>query len=216
MAIVFVLVALLVLAVLVTGNWYLWRRLFRDTTRAPGAVRRVGAVVIAGGWAVTFAAFFATRSGAPFWLKQVLAWPGYLWLALCLYLLLAVLVGEAARPVLRRVPERRARRTATTTPDQEPTPIPAGATAAAVSPFATATATAAPGTSQPADADAPRRPVARPPRPPPTPPTSPPPRRPPPAPPGGCSSPGWSPGPPPRRPSERSGTERTAWCADRR
>ncbi|GAB2777845.1 metallophosphoesterase [Streptomyces chlorus] len=144
MVIVFVLVALLVLSVLVTGNWYLWRRLFRDTTRAPGAVRRVGVGVIAGGWAVTFTAFFATRSGAPFWLKQVLAWPGYLWLALCLYLFLAVLVGEAVRPVLRRVLERRARRTATP-PSQEPTPIPAAATAAA----------AAPGTSQPADADAP-------------------------------------------------------------
>ncbi|GAB2466304.1 metallophosphoesterase [Streptomyces incanus] len=144
MVIVFVLVALLVLSVLVTGNWYLWRRLFRDTTRAPGAVRRVGAVVIAGGWAVTFAAFFATRSDAPFWLKQVLAWPGYLWLALCLYLVLAVLAGEAVRPVLRRVLERRARRTATP-PSQEPTPIPVGATAAA----------AARGTSQPADADAP-------------------------------------------------------------
>ncbi|MFD5660504.1 metallophosphoesterase [Streptomyces hirsutus] len=153
MVIVFVLVALLVLSVLVTGNWYLWRRLFRDTTRAPGAVRRVGVAVIAGGWALTFAAFFATRSGLPFWLKQVLAWPGYLWLALCLYLLLAVLVGEAVRPVLRRVLERRARRTETLS-DQEPVPIPAGATAAATAATA-ATVPAAPGTSQPTDADAP-------------------------------------------------------------
>ncbi|MFE9920325.1 metallophosphoesterase [Streptomyces sp. NPDC005774] len=155
MVIVFVLVALLVLSVLVTGNWYLWRRLFRDTTRAPGAVRRVGAVVIVGGWALTFAAFFATRSGAPFWLKQVLAWPGYLWLALCLYLLLAVLVGEAVRPVLRRVLERRAQRTATP-PSQEPTPtpIPAGAAAVAPAPPAEPAAPPAPGTSQPTDADA--------------------------------------------------------------
>ncbi|MFD0223507.1 metallophosphoesterase [Streptomyces hirsutus] len=150
MVIVFVLVALLVLSVLVTGNWYLWRRLFRDTTRAPGAVRRVGVVVIAGGWALTFAAFFATRSGLPFWLKQLLAWPGYLWLALCLYLLLAVLAGEAVRPVLRRVLERRARRTETPS-DQEPVPIPAGATAAATA----TTVPAAPGTSRPTDADAP-------------------------------------------------------------
>ncbi|MFD3736128.1 metallophosphoesterase [Streptomyces sp. NPDC058632] len=154
MAIAFVLIVLLVLSVLVAGNWYLWRRLFRDTTRAPGAVRSIGVVVIAGGWALTFAAFFATRSGAPFWLKQVLAWPGYLWLALCLYLLLAVLVGEAVRPVLRRALERRARRTAAAPPSQEPTPIPAGATAGAAAPAASVTVAPAPGTSQPADADA--------------------------------------------------------------
>lgn len=109
MAIVFVLIALLVLAVLVTGNWYVWRRLFRDTTRGPGAVRRAGAAVIAGGWAVTVGALVAERAGAPFWLQQVLAWPGFLWLALSLYLLLALLAGELVRPVLRRVLERRAR-----------------------------------------------------------------------------------------------------------
>ncbi|MEF9905921.1 metallophosphoesterase [Streptomyces sp. P9-A2] len=151
MVIVFVLVALLVLSVLVTGSWYLWRRLFRDTTRAPGAVRRVGVAVIAGGWALTFAAFFATRSGVPFWLKQVLAWPGYLWLALCLYLFLAVLVGEAVRPVLRRVLEHRARSTATP-PSQEPAPIPEGAAAAAPT---APSGPPAPGASQPTDADAP-------------------------------------------------------------
>ncbi|OKK10638.1 metallophosphoesterase [Streptomyces sp. CB02400] len=109
MVIVFVLIALLVVAVLVTGNWYVWRRLFRDTTEGPGAVRRAGAVVIAGGWALTVGALVAERAGAPFWLQQVLAWPGFLWLALALYLLLAVLAGELVRPVLRRILERRAR-----------------------------------------------------------------------------------------------------------
>ncbi|WP_406725901.1 metallophosphoesterase [Streptomyces sp. GD-15H] len=130
MPIVLVLIALLVLAVLVTGNWYVWRRLFRDTTRGPGAVRRLGVLVIAGGWAVTFAASFTARGGAPFWLHQVLAWPGFLWLALCLYLLLGVLAGEVVRPVLRLVLERRAARR-TAPPREEPTPIPAGAMAAA-------------------------------------------------------------------------------------
>ncbi|WP_431986012.1 metallophosphoesterase [Streptomyces griseoflavus] len=119
--VVFVLVALLVLAVLVTGNWYVWRRLFRDTTRGPGAVRRAGAVLIAGGWALTFGAFAVSRSGAPFWLQQVLAWPGYLWLALSLYLLLAVLAGELVRPVLRRVLQRRDRTAeATAVPADQP------------------------------------------------------------------------------------------------
>ncbi|MEV8597386.1 metallophosphoesterase [Streptomyces sp. NPDC052012] len=125
MAVVFVLIALLVLAVLVTGNWYVWRRLFRDTTRGPGALRRAGAVVIVGGWVLTIGALVAERAGAPFWLQQTLAWPGFLWLALALYLVLAVLAGELVRPVLRRLLERRARR-AVPVREQAPTPIPAG------------------------------------------------------------------------------------------
>ncbi|MGV9984632.1 metallophosphoesterase [Streptomyces olivaceus] len=108
MVVVFVLAALLVVGVLVTANWYVWRRLFRDTTRAPGPVRRIGAAVIAGGWVLTVGALVAERAGAPFWLQRVLAWPGFLWLALSLYLLLAVLAGDIVRPLLRRYLERRA------------------------------------------------------------------------------------------------------------
>ncbi|MEU8990328.1 metallophosphoesterase [Streptomyces sp. NPDC048558] len=121
MVIVFALVALLVLSVLVAGNWWLWRRLFRDTTRGPGFVRRAGVVVIAGGWALTIGALVAERSGAPFWLQQVLAWPGFLWLALSMYLMLGVLAGEVVRPLLRRWLERRAR-----AGEPEPKPVPAG------------------------------------------------------------------------------------------
>ncbi|MEU0191455.1 metallophosphoesterase [Streptomyces afghaniensis] len=109
MAIVFVLVATLVLAVIVTANWYVWRRLFRDTTRGPGLTRRAGAVLIAGGWLLAVTALVAERTGAPFWLQQVLAWPGFLWLALSIYLLLAVVAGEVVRPLLRWFLERRAR-----------------------------------------------------------------------------------------------------------
>ncbi|GHF84721.1 metallophosphoesterase [Streptomyces griseosporeus] len=108
MVIVFVLVALLVLAVLVAANWYVWRRLFRDTTERPGPVRRAGAVLVAGGWVLAVGALVAERAGAPFRLQQVLAWPGFLWMALSIYLLLALLAGEAVRPLLRRLPERRA------------------------------------------------------------------------------------------------------------
>ncbi|MGA5201570.1 metallophosphoesterase [Streptomyces variegatus] len=107
---VFVLVATLVLAVIVTANWYVWRRLFRDTTRGPGLTRRAGAVLIAGGWTLAITALVAERSGAPFWLQQVLAWPGFLWLALSIYLLLAVVAGEIVRPLLHRFLEHRARR----------------------------------------------------------------------------------------------------------
>ncbi|GAA0915725.1 metallophosphoesterase [Streptomyces thermoalcalitolerans] len=112
MVVVFVLVALLVLACVVAANWYLWRRLFRDTTRGPGPVRRAGAVLIAGGWLLAIAAFAGTRAGIPFWLKRALAWPGYLWLALSLYLLLAVLATEPLRPVLHRLLGRSAARDA--------------------------------------------------------------------------------------------------------
>ncbi|MGX1476965.1 UNVERIFIED_CONTAM: putative MPP superfamily phosphohydrolase/membrane protein implicated in regulation of membrane protease activity [Streptomyces canus] len=102
--------ALLALAVLVTANWYLWRRLFRDTTGGPGRARRLGAVLIGGGWVLAVGALVAERTGAPFWLQRVLAWPGFLWLALSIYLLLAVVAGEVVRPLLRRFLERRDRR----------------------------------------------------------------------------------------------------------
>ncbi|MFD4348685.1 metallophosphoesterase [Streptomyces coelicoflavus] len=132
MVVVFVLVALLMVGVLVTANWYVWRRLFRDTTSAPGPVRRIGAAVIAGGWLLAVGALVAERAGAPFWLQRVLAWPGFLWLALSIYLLLAVLAGEVVRPLLRWFLERRAaaRRTvgaeAPAAPAEDPNRIPAG------------------------------------------------------------------------------------------
>ncbi|MEU1848057.1 metallophosphoesterase [Streptomyces sp. NPDC019990] len=131
MAIAFVLVATLVLAVVVTANWYVWRRLFRDTTRGPGLARRAGAVLIAGGWALAITALVAERAGAPFWLQQTLAWPGFLWLALSVYLLLGVIAGEVVRPLLRRLLERRARTRGATEPGPEATPgAPAGSRAA--------------------------------------------------------------------------------------
>ncbi|MBT2421477.1 metallophosphoesterase [Streptomyces sp. ISL-22] len=148
MVIVFALVALLVLSALVAGNWLVWRRLFRDTTRGPGFVRRAGAVVIAGGWALTVAAFVAERAGAPFPLQQVLAWPGFLWLALSIYLLLGVLAGEVVRPLLRRWVERRARAEEAV---PEPELLPVGVTAA-TSPAAEP---AAPQTAPPASGPAP-------------------------------------------------------------
>ncbi|MER7719545.1 metallophosphoesterase [Streptomyces flaveolus] len=131
MVVVFALVALAVVGVLVTANWYVWRRLFRDTTRGPGTARRIGAVVIAGGWALAVGALVAERTGAPFWLQRVLAWPGFLWLALSIYLLLAVLAGEAVRPLLRRFLERRAAARPADpgelpTPAADPERIPAG------------------------------------------------------------------------------------------
>ncbi|MFJ3665445.1 metallophosphoesterase [Streptomyces sp. NPDC090106] len=120
--------ALAALAVLVTANWYLWRRLFRDTTSRAGWARRTGAAVVAGGWVLAVGALVAERAGAPFWLQRVLAWPGFLWLALSIYLLLGVLAGEAVRPLLRRHLERRDRRAAPAgIAVPQPETVPAGA-----------------------------------------------------------------------------------------
>ncbi|MHC5907884.1 metallophosphoesterase, partial [Streptomyces sp. S6] len=112
-----------VLGVLVGGNWYLWRRLFRDTTRGPGWARRAGAALIAVGWVLAITALAAERTGAPFWLQRVLSWPGFLWLAVSMYLLLGVLAGEVVRPLLRMFLERRQPETAV--PEQEPARTPA-------------------------------------------------------------------------------------------
>ncbi|AZM55018.1 hypothetical protein DMA15_22640 [Streptomyces sp. WAC 01529] len=106
MAVIAVLVGLAVLAAFAVLHWYVWRRLVRDTTAGPGPARRAGTVLFVAAPLLMFGALVAERSGAPFLLQQVLAWPGFLWLALALYLLLAVLVGELARPLVRRWAER--------------------------------------------------------------------------------------------------------------
>ncbi|MFI2616164.1 metallophosphoesterase [Streptomyces sp. NPDC018584] len=102
MAVLGVLVGLAVLAAFAALHWYAWRRLVRDTTAGPGRARRAGTVVFVAGPLLMFAALVAGRAGAPFPLQRILAWPGYLWLALSLYLLLALLVGELVRPLLGR------------------------------------------------------------------------------------------------------------------
>ncbi|GGX38871.1 metallophosphoesterase [Streptomyces fructofermentans] len=113
MVIVFLLLALAVFGGL---HWYVWRRTVRDTTARPGRARRLGTAAIVGGPVLMFAAVTAERAGAPFLLQQVLAWPGFLWMALSLYLLLGLLAGEFVRPLLRRFLERRDARSAEAEP----------------------------------------------------------------------------------------------------
>ncbi|MEU8934554.1 metallophosphoesterase [Streptomyces sp. NPDC048409] len=98
--------ALLALAVVAGLYGYLWRRLVRDTTSGPGAARRTGTAVFVVGPVLMFAALFAEVGHAPFALQRTLAWPGFLWMALSLYLLLAVVAGEAIRPVATRLWQR--------------------------------------------------------------------------------------------------------------
>ncbi|OAH13167.1 metallophosphoesterase [Streptomyces jeddahensis] len=102
MVVVFAVVALAVLAAFAALHWYAWRRMVRDTAARGSVARRVGTVVFVAGPLVMVGAFVGGRAGAPFWLERVLAWPGYLWLALFLYLVLALAAGEFVRPLLRR------------------------------------------------------------------------------------------------------------------
>ncbi|MFE3944668.1 metallophosphoesterase [Streptomyces sp. NPDC059118] len=99
-----------VLALLAGAHRYLWRRLVGDTTARGSALRGAGTVAAYVLPLLSVGALVAGRAGAPFWLQRVLAWPGYLWLAAVLYLTLALLVGEAVRPLLRRVLAGRADR----------------------------------------------------------------------------------------------------------
>jgi uncharacterized protein len=79
---------------------YLWKRLVRDTTR-PGRWRRAGGLVALALAGLVPATMVAARAGFDW-----PAWPGYLWLALMFYLLVALVALElpmlAARLALRR------------------------------------------------------------------------------------------------------------------
>lgn len=108
MIVVVVLMALVAVTLVAGAHYYIWRRLVRDTTTAGGTARKAGTAVIILLPVLTVAGVAVGRSGTPFALKQILGWPAYMWLATLLYLLLALLVGEAVRPLLRRVLDRRA------------------------------------------------------------------------------------------------------------
>ncbi|MFB7606515.1 metallophosphoesterase [Streptomyces gardneri] len=118
----FLLILVVVLAVLGGVHWYVWRRLVRDVTAPGGLPRRLGTAVVVALPLLSLAALSSSRAGAPFWFQQVVAWPGFLWLALLLYVTLALVVGEAVRPVLRA---RLARRDAKAAVPPEAAPVPA-------------------------------------------------------------------------------------------
>ncbi|MFF6886544.1 metallophosphoesterase [Streptomyces sp. NPDC012421] len=119
------LLLVVVLALLGAVHWYVWRRLVRDVTVPGGRARRVGTVLVVVLPLLSVAALTSGRAGAPFLVQQVVAWPGFLWLALLLYVVLALVVGEAVRPVLHRVLARRAAAAAAAAPAAAPAPAPA-------------------------------------------------------------------------------------------
>ncbi|MGV9722133.1 metallophosphoesterase [Nocardia beijingensis] len=98
---VLVLVGVVVLTV-VGAHWYVWRRLVRDTTTAASRARRVGTAVVLTGPVLLLGTTVAELASAPFTLIRIIAWPGYLWGALFVYLLLALAVGEPIRALALR------------------------------------------------------------------------------------------------------------------
>ncbi|MFF5708637.1 metallophosphoesterase [Streptomyces sp. NPDC012756] len=127
--VVFLLVLVVVLALLGGVHWYVWRRLVRDVTVPRSLARRVGTAVVVVLPLLSIAALVSSRAGAPFVLQQVVAWPGFLWLAVLLYLVMALVVGEAVRPLLRAWTGRRAAaavpvvESAEPVPAEEPAPV---------------------------------------------------------------------------------------------
>ncbi|MFI8351588.1 metallophosphoesterase [Streptomyces sp. NPDC085596] len=122
MVIVFVLVALAVLAAVAGLHWYVWRRLIRDTTSPRGPARRAGTTLFVAAPVLMIAALVAERSGAPFWLQRALAWPGFLWMALALYLLLATVATEPVRVWAARRARRATREAVFAGLDRVPVP----------------------------------------------------------------------------------------------
>ncbi|MFF3622009.1 metallophosphoesterase [Streptomyces sp. NPDC002467] len=127
--VIFALIALAVLALLVLVHRWLWIRLVRDTTVPGGLPRRVGTVLFIALPLLSVAALTTGRGGAPFRIQQAVAWPGFLWLAVLLYLSLTMLVAEPIRALLLR---RLAQRPPTgEVPGPSPDPEPALAAAPA-------------------------------------------------------------------------------------
>lgn len=167
MVVVSVLAGLAVAVVLAGLHWYLWRRLVRDTTRAGSVWRPIGAGVLALGAVLMVGAFGAVLSGVTWDTWRLLAWPGFLWAALFVYLLIGVLAGEIVRPLLLRALDRRDAGTAApagAADDQAATPAPVGAAVGGVVSGAGTIPAAAspeppPDTAEPADRG--REPLSR-------------------------------------------------------
>ncbi|HEY3506661.1 MAG TPA: metallophosphoesterase [Actinocatenispora sp.] len=103
---VFVIVAVVAVALVAVVHWYLWRRLVADVSPPGGRWRRIGTVLAVVLGLLMPATLVGSRVLSPAGAGRIIAWPGYLWLALLLYLVIAVAVLEIpralARPWLRR------------------------------------------------------------------------------------------------------------------
>ncbi|MGW9207943.1 metallophosphoesterase [Embleya sp. NPDC055664] len=119
-----IVVAVVALALLVGVHLYVWRRLVRDTTR-PGVVRRVGAGVVVALGVSMVGALVVPKVFGPRGTEWI-AWPGFVWMALLLYVVLALGVLELPRLFALRALRRRG---GEVSPTVVPVPVPVGAEA---------------------------------------------------------------------------------------
>ena len=115
----------LVLTVPTLIHYYLWRRLVRNTT-GPGRARRIGTWTVIGLAVLILGSFVGSRV-LPHAASTVIAWTGYLWLALMFYLVVTLAALELPALVARLVLRRRAARAAVTVPAHVPVGALAGA-----------------------------------------------------------------------------------------
>jgi uncharacterized protein len=96
---VFIVIALVVILAIITGiHLYLWKRLVRDALT--GRARRLGGIGVIV-LAVLIALALVGERLVPQGLRPVLAWPGYVWIALMFYLLVSLAILEIPRVVSR-------------------------------------------------------------------------------------------------------------------
>ncbi|WP_308169865.1 metallophosphoesterase [Acrocarpospora catenulata] len=100
-----------VLTVVFGVHYYLWRRLVRATT-LPGRARRILTGVLVGLLVALMVAMVGTRGLDLGEAGHLLAWPGYLWLAVMFYLTVILVVLEIPRAVALLVLKRGERRPA--------------------------------------------------------------------------------------------------------
>ncbi|MEN3533538.1 metallophosphoesterase [Microbispora sp. ZYX-F-249] len=101
----------MILTAVVVVHFYLWRRLVRASTTPGSRSRRVLTWVLVALAALMVVTFVGSRS-AGMDVERVVAWPGYLWLAMMFYLFVFGLVMEVPRAVATFLVSRRRRTTA--------------------------------------------------------------------------------------------------------
>jgi hypothetical protein len=82
------------------AHYYMWRRLVRDTTQRGSRGRRWGTVALSVAF-LLLAGAIASRPLPPE-IAAVVAWPGYIWLGMTLYLTLVLAVLEIPRMIVNR------------------------------------------------------------------------------------------------------------------
>ncbi len=119
-----------VVLILVSIHLYLWKRLVKDTTTRRSRARRALTAALAGLFGLAVAALVVPRRVEIVGVSEArwIAWPGYLWFGLAVYLFLALLALEPVRPVLGRWIKRRS-----TATDSVPADPPAEAVSKVVS-----------------------------------------------------------------------------------